>query len=88
MTWSWWDILVSLFFFVLLYVSFQLGAATEHWKQESREEAIRLEAYKNGRNSVIDEHNERLSMMAPELWAAYHIVKWNPPITNDTKESS
>jgi len=90
---TWWDILVSLFFFVLLYVFFQLGVATEHWKQESREEAIRAQAYKDGRKSMFNELNGadwttlRKLQMTDDEYRRMYMGTWTAP-EKDTKESS
>ena len=73
---------------LLVYLGWCWGVWAERREQASREEAIRLQAYEKGRNSFIDEHNERMSMMAPEQLVNYHVVSYNQPKTERTKESS
>ncbi len=84
---TWQETLIMLGIFALLaFISFQLGQASERRRQDAREEAIRLQAYKDGRKSIIDEQNQRWSMMSPELYRAMYMGVWTAPEKHNTKE--
>jgi hypothetical protein len=76
------------FFIFYSFALLKIGQSVGNRRRESREEAIRLQAYKDGRKSVIDEQNERWSMMSPELYRAMYMGIWTAPEKHETKESS
>jgi len=72
---------------LLVYLGWCWGVWAERREQASREEAIRLQAYKDGRKSIMDEIGSRSHWLNAAEWEALYRATWTTP-QNDTKESS
>jgi 1,4-alpha-glucan branching enzyme len=78
---------------LLLYLGYEWGRMDQRKHQEAREEAIRAQAYKDGRKSMFD---QIVSSSGRGLWPAQttedfrrmYATTRDIPTANDTKESS
>jgi Tfp pilus assembly protein PilO len=84
-----WMVTIVLAGVLVLFVAvgYAWGSMDQKLQQRSREEAIRKQAYEDGRKSVRAEQLEYISMIPPELSRYVHTGIWTSS-NRDTKESS
>jgi hypothetical protein len=87
---TWWEAVIYLWLVTAVLVAvYYTGRNMERRDDRSREEAIRAQAYKDGRKSMFDEMvSGSRTMMSREQWEIDHMGVWTTPEKHETKESS